>query len=284
MHGTTKCAVKAARFVIDDKLCRGDRMCCNRVTRMLQTRKLSIVVIGGFVGRGGSLVANDRVRKLASETMLVEITEIHDHLLTHCPSICLYDWNKLIFTGGFRTEMYVMFDMTIKICKKIKSLRNRRNKHVSVCILQQLFVFGANISNPSSPEWTKSVDFINIEQEHGTWQSAPPMPSALMFPKITTFDTNVYPMGDNNPILYVFDAMKKVWSQEKAIPQNPVIGFSIAAGNGNLYAAGGAIKICWQYNISTESWAKLLSPLQTHIKGALIFHQTHSYCLEEDMI
>ena len=29
MQGATKCAVKAARFVADDKLCRGDKMCRN---------------------------------------------------------------------------------------------------------------------------------------------------------------------------------------------------------------------------------------------------------------
>ena len=29
MQGATKCAVKAARFVVDDKLCRGDKMCRN---------------------------------------------------------------------------------------------------------------------------------------------------------------------------------------------------------------------------------------------------------------
>ena len=34
-------------------------------------------------------------------------------------------------------------------------------------------------------------------------------------------------MGDNNPDLYLFDALMKVWSQKTAIPQNPIGGLSI---------------------------------------------------------
>ena len=117
------------------------------------------------------------------------------------------------------------------------------------------------------------MEYLNIEHEHEVWQSAPPMPSVLEYPKITNIDTNVYLMGDNNPLLYLFDVLKMVWSQKVEMPQNPGRGFSIAAGNSNLYAAGGEMMACWQFNVSTNSWAKLSSPAQKHYDGSLIFHQ-----------
>ena len=33
------------------------------------------------------------------------------------------------------------------------------------------------------------------------------------------------------------------------------------------------MKICWQYNVWTNSWLKLSSPALRHYNGALIFHQ-----------
>ena len=144
-------------------------------------------------------------------------------------------------------------------------------------------------------EWSTSVEYLNTEHEHGVWQSAPPMPSALEYPKITNIETNVYLMGCNNPVVYLFDVIKKVWSQKAEMPQNPGLAFSIAASNANLYAAGGVRRICWQYNISTDSWAKLSSPALEHYNGALIFHQnsllllggltdnTEGYATEKDI-
>ena len=110
------------------------------------------------------------------------------------------------------------------------------------------------------------MEYLNIEQKHGVWQSAPPIPSALVVPKIAHLDSNVYLMGSNNQVLYLFDVQKNVWSQKTAMPQNPLRAFSIAAGNGNLYAAGDETKTCWQYNCTIDSWAK-------RANAAMIFHQ-----------
>ena len=104
------------------------------------------------------------------------------------------------------------------------------------------------------------------------WQSAPPMPSALDDPKITNIDTNVYLMGHRNQVLYLFDVIKKAWRQKAEIPQNPGRGFNIASGNGKLFATGVEMDSCWQYNISTDTWAKLASPALRHYCGALIYH------------
>ena len=95
----------------------------------------------------------------------------------------------------------------------------------------------------------------------------------LFFPKIAHLDSNVYLMGDKNPVLYLFDAMKELWNQKTEMPQNPLRGFRIAAGNGNLYAAGGETKTCWQYNCTIDSWTKLSSPALEHANAAMIFHQ-----------
>ena len=244
-----------------------------RVTHILHPRKLTVVVIGGLIKFGWNYIANQKGWKLATETKFVDITEISGDLLIRFPAICYHDLNKLILTGGFRTDVCVMLDMSSKKWKKIKNLKDPRRDHGSVSILQQLFLFGGDMRMGSPMEWVTSVEYLNIEQEHGEWLSAPPMPSALDYPKITKLDTNVYLMGNNNPVLYFFDVIKKVWSQKAAMLQNPRGGFSIAAGNGNVYAAGGEMRICWQYNICTDSWAKLSSPALWHSDGALIFHQ-----------
>ena len=80
-------------------------------------------------------------------------------------------------------------------------------------------------------------------------------------------------MGENNPVLYLFDAMKKIWSQKTAVPHQIGLGFCIAAGNNSLYVVGGSMKICWQYQFTTDSWVKLSSPALKHVLGASIFHQ-----------
>ena len=243
-----------------------------RVKHLLHPRTLTVVVIGGYFQRGEKDY-NIKGWKLMSETQFVEVTELPDDLLERGPSICHCDWNRLILTGGDGSNDCAMFDMSIKKWKKMKKLKRLRLRHASVCIMQQLFIFGGDMSTRASVEWSTGVEYLNIEQEHGVWQPAPPMPSALAFPKITNLDTNVYLMGDNNPVLYLFDVIKKVWSQKTEMPQNPERGFSIAAGNGSLFAAGGTMKACWKYIISTDSWAKLSSPALKHGYGALIFHQ-----------
>ena len=189
------------------------------------------------------------------------------------PSICYYDCKKLILTGGLHTDVCVMLDMSVKEWKRMTSLKRLRARHASVCIMQQLFIFGGDTLMRYPGKWSTSVEFLNIKQDHGVWQSAPPMPTALELLTITSIDTNVYLMGANNPVLYLFDVLKMVWSQKAEIPQSPGVCFSIAASNVNVYVAGGEMRACWQYNVSTDSWAKLSSPARRHYGGALLFHQ-----------
>ena len=246
-----------------------------RVKHILHPRRLTVVVLGGATKRGEKKYGNTKGWKLASETQFVDVPEIPGDLLSHWPAICHYDWSKLILTGGHRAVICVMLDMSTKTWKKIKNLKRPRCRHVSVCILQQLFIFGGDTPKRASRPrgWSASVEYLNIEQENHVWQSATSMPSALAVPKLTSLDTNVYLMGNNNPVLYVFDVLTKAWDQKTPMPQNPGRRFSIAAGNGNLYASGGKMMACWQYSVSTDSWTKLLSPALRHNNGALIFHQ-----------
>ena len=171
------------------------------------------------------------------------------------------------------TDVCGTFDISAKKWKKMKNLKRQCRGHASVCLLQQLFIFGGGMSNRQPVDWSTSVERLNIEQDHGVWQSAPPMPSALAHPNITNLNTNVYLMGGNNPVLYLFDALKNAWSEKAEMPQNPGRGFSIATSNVNLYATGGEMMACWQYSFSTDTWAKLSSPALRHDYGALICHQ-----------
>ena len=154
----------------------------------------------------------------------------------------------------------------------MKNLNRQIHGHASVCILQHLFIFGGNMSMGSPLEWSTSVEYLNVEQEQGVWQSAPPMASALEYPKVTNIETDVYLMR-NNPVLCMFDVIKNGYSQNAEMPQNPGRCFSIAASNVNRYVAGDRMRACWQYNFSTDSWTKLSSPALKHYNGALIFHQ-----------
>ena len=245
-----------------------------RVKHLLHPRKLTDVVIGGYFRRGENDCYNIKGWKLVSETQLVEVTELPDDLLKSGPSICHYDWNRLILTGGNGTEVCAMFDMSVKKRTKMTNLKRLRLRHASVCILQQLFIFGGDVCTTGGPvEWGTSVEYLNIELEQGVWQSAPPMPSPLEYPQISSCGTNVYLMGDHNPVLYLFDVLTKIWSKKTSMPRNPRRGFSIASGNGSLYAAGGEMMLCWKYVISTDSWVKLSSLKLMHGDGALIFHQ-----------
>ena len=245
-----------------------------RVTHILHPRKLTVMVLGGFIEKFESVYTTSKVWKLGSETHFDRFTEIPVQLLRTSPSICYAYYNKLILTGGYDTDVCVTLDMSTKKWKKMKKLKNPRRMHASVCVLQQLFVFGGDMGMGKPVDWSTSVEYLNIAQEHGEWQSAPPMPSALYhYPQVTNVGTSIYLMGDNNPDLYLFDALMKVWSQKTAMPQNPIGGLSIASSNSSLYVAGGKMMACWQYNLCTDSWTKLSSPALRHGHGALIFHQ-----------
>ena len=244
----------------------------SRVARMLHPQKLSLVVIGGLVmGSSNHIISNPRGWKLESETKFVEITELPSDLLHQYPSICQCGLNKLILMVGSK-KVCAVFEMSTKKWKKLKDLKQKRFRHATVCVQHELLIFGG-ISLGGSKEWSECVEFLNVEQDHGEWQQAPPMPSILTYPKIAKADTDVYLMGENNPVLYLFDVVRKVWSQKAAIPQNPRKGFSIVAGNDNLYAAVCDMKSCWEYNFSIDTWTKLSSPALRHVGGALIFHQ-----------
>ena len=247
-----------------------------RVTRMLRPRKLSMVVIGGAIFRHRGVVdRNTKVWTLESETKFEDILSTPNGLICGYPSICRYDGNKLIVTGTYGSNGCAMLDLPTKKWKKMRRRRMiNRQVHVSACIFQQLIAFGGVISIGDDPiKWTASVECLHMQQEHGEWQRAPPMPSVLEFPRLAELDTSVCLMGYANPVLYVFDVLKKICSQKTPMPQNPGRNFSIAAGNGNLYAAGGMLEACWQYMFSSDSWAKLSPPLLLHVDARLIFHQ-----------
>ena len=140
-----------------------------RVTHLLRSRKLTVVVIGGGFLRGGEKYLCTKGWKLVSETQFAEVTEIPWELLGRGPSICFYDRNKLILTGGEHGHICVMLDMSTKKWKKMKNLKRRRGGHGSVCILQQLFIFGGDMSMRPHPEWLTSVEYLNLVEEHGEW-------------------------------------------------------------------------------------------------------------------
>ena len=244
----------------------------SRVAHMLHPKKLSLVVIGGFSNKGKHAISNQRGWKLESETKFVEITGLPCDLLHEAPSICQYGWNKLILTGGLK-KVCTVFEMPTKKWKRIRDLKTKKAFHASMCVQQELLIFGGRMFRTDSPDWTDCVELLNIEQVHGEWQQAPPMPSILTVPKVAKMGTVVFLMGENNPVLYLFDVVRKVWSQKASMPQNPREHFSIAAGNDNLYATGGSMDTCWKYNFSTDTWTKLSSPAFRHASGALIFHQ-----------
>ena len=140
-----------------------------RVKHLLHPRKLTVVVLGGCFYEGGKVIGNQKVWKLASETKFVNFTDIPNipDLLKPCPAICRYDWNKLILVGGQYTDVCVMFDIITKKWKKMKNLKRRTHGHASVCILQQLFIFGGVTTRTAPWEWSTSVEYLDIEQEHG---------------------------------------------------------------------------------------------------------------------
>ena len=159
----------------------------HKVTHILHSRRLRIVVIGGLCIGGNAKVSNVKSWKLLSETQFVDITETLNDLIIRGQSICLYDWNKLVLIGGIDTNVCAIFDMSTNKWKKIQRLKYHCQRSASLCILQQIYVFGGDlpIEEGKSRKWLNRVAFLNIEQKHAKWQSAPAMPSPLKYPKVT---------------------------------------------------------------------------------------------------
>ena len=234
--------------------------------------KLSLVVCGGLYKWEGAIKIAKRCWKLASNNRFNFLVEIPKESLMAGYSICLLNRVRLIATGGMGSTACAVFDVTMNKWQKMRNLRTTRYLHASVCVGRHLFVFGGK-TDVKSDEWTTSVECLNTDDKHGQWQPAPPMSAALLEPRTASLHTNVFLMGEECCDLYVFDAEKGTWSWQAQLPQNPGKHYRLAAGNGNVYTAGGEKRICWQYNFQTDAWAQLSISNLTHIKGALIFYQ-----------
>ena len=70
--------------------------------------------------------------------------------------------------------------MSTKKWKRMKDLKKVRVLHAIACVQQELLIFGGKFK---STEYSDRVDVVNVEQEHGEWQQAPPMPSIVACPK-----------------------------------------------------------------------------------------------------
>ena len=141
-----------------------------RVTRMLRPRKLSMVVIGGVFKRHVGVVdRNTKVWTLESETKFEDIISVPKDLLLGYPSICRFDWNKLIMTCVYCTNRCTMLDLSVATNKwrNMVNMTSVRTLHASACIQQQLVVFGGNISIGDGPlKWTTSVECLNLARRH----------------------------------------------------------------------------------------------------------------------
>ena len=90
-----------------------------------------VMVIGGALKRGENCYYNKKGWKLLSETQFVDVTELPGDLVTRGPSICHFDLNRLILTGGSSTNVCAMFDMSTKKGTKMTNLKGMRTSHAS---------------------------------------------------------------------------------------------------------------------------------------------------------
>ena len=102
-----------------------------RVKHLLHPKKLTVMVIGGALKRGENCYYNIKGWKLLSETQFVDVTELPGDLLIRGPSICHFDLNRLILTGGSSTNVCAMFDMSTKKGTKMTNLKRMRTSHAS---------------------------------------------------------------------------------------------------------------------------------------------------------
>ena len=229
------------------------------------TPVMSLIVTGG--------AANNVCWKLYGKEQFTKIIEMPEDVYTplNCVyhSICVYEGVGLIVTGGHPNAICSVYHAAAKVWKPLADMSFPRRSYASVCICGELFIIGNYVPDEGS---SASVEVLNVNEDNGKWRLAPPVPKAFCMPKVACLTTRMYCMGFQIRQFYCFDTVQKNWNELAAIPQDIGFGFSVAAGNGMIYAAGGSKDICFIYDTNTDNWTQAHGPALKHQHAALVFH------------
>jgi hypothetical protein len=221
---------------------------------------LSLVVIGGSYNQIGWYLG---------ESELEEFTAIPDDIFSSGLSVCRYHGVGLVVTGGLQKKVCVVFNVLTKSWTNWQPMRQTRHNHVSACIQEELFVIGGKMRSAwERMIWTPSVETLTLDVEDATWQTAPPMPVAPQLPKVAHSGRGIYVMGEHSSRLYHFDVHSRSWSEKPALFSDPGAGFSLAYGDGKLFAVGE--RFAGVFCTTEESWSSIAQPEKVHNFGAAV--------------
>ena len=228
---------------------------------------LSLAIVGGY--------EQDKLWVMSKDKQFKYIDKIPADLYGNQSSICQHMGTGLILTGGLKKDICAVYHAGTKTWTPLTKLQTDRRMHASVCISEKLMLFGGYVSG----EWSTSVECLHLEGEIQEWRQSVPIPVTLEFPKLASLGVKAVLMGHDSPEVFWFDTEEETWTQLPPLPEDPGSYFSLAAGKGSIYCAGGNKSLLYVYDVACETWIKLPSPTQLHQDGALIFHQDILYLL-----
>ena len=206
---------------------------------------------------------------------MVEFSEFEsDITLKFCHSVCQIP-GGLMLTGGLRSDLCVIFVLTMKMWVKQESLPATRHDHASCFNKGKVFVIGGL-------EWegfwcsTDSVDFMDLEKK--SWHNGPSLPLEAGEPHVVSFKSALFVLDSDKSKFYQLDGDEKSWLTKSALP-SPSNGCSLAASDDNIFAAGGNKNINYMYTLATDVWCRLTGPSLQERLGTLVHYQQKLYLL-----
>ena len=197
-------------------------------------------------------------------------------------SVCQYDDIGIVVSGVTNEDTCMMFNLDQQKWKPIKKLKTTRVGHASICVDGVLMLIGGcNRGN----NWQRSMDQLALESHDDDddgqdWKAGPDMPKYVLSPKVTKLKTDVFVIGTKGRLLHL-DTKRGEWKQKPTCPvkiakkHDNYYEFSVAAGNGKVYVAGGAYLVNCVYTVETESWVTARAidcwPWYLHYDGTLVF-------------
>ena len=202
-------------------------------------------------------------QKCSNQENLEKLEELQLHIICRVP-------NGIMRTGGQKSKMCQMYSLSENKWVKRPTMLALRCRHGAAYVRGKVFVVAGTVNDDSH---SVSVDFLDMEND--VWQHGPDAPAECIFPKVISFNGNLYVLNTVACAWYRLGE-EMTWSTMSSIPKDS-FGCSLAASDDRIFAAGGNNNINYMYTPLIDQWCCLTGPSLKERQGSLIYHAQKLY-------
>jgi hypothetical protein len=192
-----------------------------------------LAIVGGSICNGGQLELQVNTKCWVTNEQK-EFTELDDFSIGELSgnhSICESD-EGFIITGGEDSDLCAKYVIKTRTWKKLANMLKKRAFHASICKKDTLMVFGGEIE--PEEKGSDSVDYLVLNKT--LWEEGPSLLFAILFPKITAINNNIYVLDPDSQGFLHFDPENMEWSRRECFPGQCDRAASMSSANGQVRA------------------------------------------------